>query len=236
MELFFSLPEACALIVAFIGLLALDIKNRTWSILMFVGSLFLVFISGTRSIWLTFPLVVGLRYLFTTSKVYGVVFLFTLMSVVSFTTLSLPPLSELILDTYGNTVRSTAEARGDSTEVRQKIYTRTLEQIPDNLLLGHWMPGPTVLPGFELGRVGTHSFILGTLLYRAGLFGTGIFTAFWVSSYFWFYKTRHGRPLSCYGLLILFTLLSPVMEFGDIRLWMLFLLAAAMRSPQEIVT
>lgn len=211
-------------------------RNKVWSILMFVGSLFLIFVSGTRSVWISFPLVLGLRYLFTSSKVYGFVFLFTLMSVVSFTTLSLPPLTDLIINTYGNTVKSTAEARGDSTEVRQKIYTRTIEQIPENLLLGHWQAGPTVLPGFELGRIGTHSFILGTLLYRAGLVGTAIFTTFWVSIYFWFYKTRSGRPLSCYGLLILFTLLSPVMEFGDIRLWMLFLLSAAMRSPKVKVT
>jgi hypothetical protein len=151
---------------------------------------------------------------------------------VSFVTLSLPPVTDSISTFFEETTESVGEARADSTEVRNEIYKRTIERIPDNLIFGHWVTGETVLPGFDIARVGSHSFILGNLLYRLGLIGTLLFIVFWISLFIWFYQTREGRPSVGYCLLIFYTLLCVVMEFGEPVALMIPLLSAAIRSPK----
>lgn len=207
---FFPVPEAFATVVCFIILLALDIKNRLWSVLLFSSSTFLLFLSGTRALWLIFPIVLCIRYVLIFGKVWGPSLIYAFIAIVSFVMLSLPPVTNFVSETYTNTTEAASNLRQDSTEVRTKIYTRTLDAIvtePDKLILGRGVPGPTVLPGYEPARLGTHSFILGTLLYRCGLLGTGIFLAFWVSLFLKFYKTRAARPI-CSLLVILYITIS----------------------------
>ncbi len=228
---FFLYPELGALVISYIGFIALDIKNRRWSGLLFCGCLFLLFISGTRSVWITFPVVLALRYLFTIGKVWGSSILFGLLAVTSFITLSLPAVTDLITNTYTGTVKATTSFRANSSEVRQLIYQRTLERIPDNFFLGHGVAGPTVLPGFAPARIGSHSFILGTLLYRSGLVGTGIFLVFWVSLISWFYNTRNDRPVSSYCLILLVTLCASSMDLAGALLPLILLLCILVRLP-----
>ena len=228
---FFIIPEILALVVAYINLVSLDIKNRLWSILLFTGSFFLVLVSGTRSVWLLLPIIVILRYTFVYGRIWGYALPLAIVSLISFATLSFPSVTNSLLEVYNSEAQTVGEVRADSTEVRGEIYQQTLEAIPDKPMFGHWVVGPTVAPGFELGRVGTHSFILGTLLYHIGIVGTLIFLTFWISFVAWLYQTRQGRPLSVFFLFILYTLLSTVMEFGELIACMLLLLAAVVGSP-----
>ncbi|MEA5594129.1 hypothetical protein [Rivularia sp. UHCC 0363] len=205
---FFPGPEALALVMGFVSLLSLDIKNRLWSLLLLFGSAFLLLTSGTRSVWVSLPIVIGLRYLLTTGKVFGPAFICGLLAIVSFSSLSVPIISNTVIDKVTNTAQATANARADSTEVRGEIYRLTAKGIEnaDNsqLIFGHVVPGIGVLPGYEPAKVGTHSFILGTLLYRGGLLATGFFLTFWISLLWWLYKTRQNRPSS----LLIFLLFS----------------------------
>lgn len=228
---FFIIPENLALAAGYIVLLSLDIKNKLWSLLLLAGGVLLLLLSGTRAGWLAVPIVIMLRYTFSIGKVWGYALPLALIAALSFSTLSIPPVTSSILDVYTERAQEVGKARADSTAVRGKIYEETLRAIPDKLYFGHWVAGPTVLPGFELGRVGTHSFVLGTLLYRHGVVGAVLFASFWMSLFSWLYKTRKGRPLSGYGLLILYTLLSSTMEFGEVIAWMIVLLSAVVRDP-----
>ncbi len=228
---FFVIPEVLALVVGYISLLALDIKNRLWSILLLVASLFLLLVSGTRSVCIALPIVFVLRYVFAIG-IQGYCITLAMIAGLSFATLSIPPVTDSITNIYTESIEVVGESRADSTRVRADIYQGTIEHIPDHLFFGHWVPGPTVLPGFELGRIGTHSFVLGTLLYHLGLMGSGLFVAFWIALFAWFYQTREGRPRSSYCLLILYTLLSVAMEFGEMVGIMLILLAVIVRQPK----
>ncbi len=227
---FFIIPEIFALVVAYINLVSLDIKNSLWSIFLFTGSLFLVLLSGTRSVWLLLPVILILRYTFIFGRIKGYALPLALLAIISFTTLSFPKITDTIFEVYKSQTQAVGEVRADSTEVRADIYKETLKAIPDKPIFGHWVVGETVLPGFELGRVGTHSFILGTLLYHLGIVGTLLFIIFWISFAAWLYQTRKGRPLSVFFLLILYTFLSIVMEFGELISCMLVLLAAVVET------
>lgn len=212
---FFPGPEALALVMAFVCLLSLDIKNRLWSFILLFSSVFLLLTSGTRSVWVSLPIVLGLRYLLTTSRIFGPAFICGLLAIVSFSSLSVPIINNLVIDNVMNTAEATANARADSTEVRSEIYRLTMEGIEkaDNsqFIFGHVVVGEGVVLGYEPAKVGTHSFILGTLLYRGGLLGTGFFLTFWISLLWWLYKTRCDRPL-CLFMFILFSLTFITME------------------------
>lgn len=212
---FFPGPEALALVMAFVSLLSLDIKNRLWSFLLLFASVFLLLTSGTRSVWLSLPIVLGLRYLLINGKIFGPAFVCGLLAIVSFAFLSVPIISNTVIDRVTNTAEATANARADSTEVRSEIYRLTMKGIENashsQLIFGHVVNGEGVLTGYKPAKVGTHSFILGSLLYRGGLLGTGFFLTFWISLLWWLYKTRYGRP-SCLFIFVLFTLTFTTME------------------------
>jgi hypothetical protein len=196
---FFPVPEDFALIAGFTVLLALDIKKRIWSLPLLSAGLFLLFLSGTRSNWLVLPIVLALRFIFEARKMGGAFLSSALIAFVGFFTLSLPLITDLITDTYTTTEEATGHLRQDSTQVRAKIYERTWNAIvdaPEDFLLGRGVPGLTVLPGYEPAKVGSHSFILGTLLYRMGLLGTVTFLVFWTSLFLKLYTTRSSRPSS----------------------------------------
>ena len=236
LSLFFQYPEFLALVTGFIGLVALDLKNRLWSWLLLVACIFLIFLSATRAVWLAFPLVIGLRYLLHNfSKPWVAPIVFGLIAIVSFTALSLPPATDLISDSLTQSAQSVNELRENSTELRLEIYRQTWEGIQANPLWGYSSKGPAVDPNVPYGRVGSHSLILGRLLYLNGFVGTVLFGVFWVSLLVWLYQTRAGRPLSCFWVLIFYTLVSPSLElvYEMPASWMLIVLCTAIRHSKQ---
>ncbi|BAC91656.1 O-antigen ligase family protein [Gloeobacter violaceus] len=228
---FFLTPEIFGLVAGYLVLVALDLKNRLWSLALLGGSLFLLLLSGSRAVLLAMPLVLLLRYAVSLGKERGPALLCILVAALGFTCLAVPPVTNFLVDTTVGTVEAANDFRAGSTRVRMLIYERTLDRIPDELWTGHTEPGEPVFSSFSLGRVGSHSFILGNLLYRSGVLGTALFVLFWSALCWWFFRTRRGRPLSSFGLLLLLVLLSPLMVFGSELVGMLILLAATVYTP-----
>jgi hypothetical protein len=222
---FFSGPEALALVMAFVCLLALDIKHKLWSSLLFSGAFFILLTSGTRAVWVSLPVMLCLRYLLTAGKVFGPAFICGLLAVLCFTGLTFTPTANLI----------SANARADSTEVRNEIYRLTIDEIGTasdwNLFFGHVVTGKGVLPGYAPAVVGSHSFLLGSLLYRGGLIATGLFFVYWVSLLSWLYKTRNSRPL-CLLIFVLFSLTFTTMEL-EMPVMPISLLCVMMRDGKN---
>lgn len=214
-QFFFSHYQACAAFLGFIGLIALDLKNRFWSLLLLAACIFLMILVASRSVWLAFPVAVFIRFLLTTGKVGGSWLLFALIAVVSFITLSLSPVTDLILNTYTGTKTAVSDFRQGSTQARAEVYQETLERIPDKLLFGYKVEGPATSNDNLQGEgppVGSHSFFLGGLLYKGGLIAAGFFITFWTALIMWLYNTRIGRPMSWFPLILLFSLLLCVTE------------------------
>ncbi|NET62923.1 MAG: hypothetical protein F6K63_00340 [Moorea sp. SIO1G6] len=235
---FFPGPESLALTVGFTSLLALDLKNRLWSVLLFSASIFILLTSGTRSVVLTLPLVLCLRYLLTAGQTFGLWFLCGLIAVTSFTTLSIPPVTNIIFNSVVSTAEAAGEARADSTEVRGEIYRRTIDGIVNSsntvFLLGHVKTGEGVLPGYAPAVVGSHSFLLGTLLYRSGVIGTSLFAISWISLILWLYKTKSDRPMAGLLIFIIFSLTFCVMEC-ELPVMPISLLCVLMqKSPKQL--
>jgi len=204
-SMFFSYPEFFGLVAGFIGILALDIKHRLWSGLLFLACLFLIVLSATRIVVVAFPIVVVLYYVISNfRKLWGPPIIFALMAVVSFTTLSIPQTSDLVFSRITDSLQAVNQVRQASTETRLEVYRQTWEGIQENPFWGYQSPGE--------GGAGTHSVILGNLLYQRGLVGTVIFIFFWISLFIWFYKTRAGRPLTCFCVWLLYTLVSPTLQ------------------------
>ncbi|MBX2862946.1 MAG: O-antigen ligase family protein [Leptolyngbyaceae cyanobacterium MAG.088] len=231
---FFHGPESLSLIISFILLLALDLKNRGWSTLLFGGSFFLLLLSGTRSAALAMIAVLSLRWLLKTGKSWRFPFLCALLAIASFTILSVPPITKVIFDVSTSTVQATGNIRQDSTEVRGLIYEKTLDAISNSpnavFLFGHVVEGPTVLRGYEPATIGSHSLYLGTLLYLRGIVGTGIFMSYWVALLTWLYQTRHGRPLSCLLMFIVFSITFCVMAFEPVVQYLILLCSMTRQS------
>ncbi|MGF1522025.1 MAG: hypothetical protein ACFBSF_06870 [Leptolyngbyaceae cyanobacterium] len=213
---FFPGPESLALIAGFISLLALDIKSKKWSILLFLTAIFILLTSGTRSVALILPLALIVRGLFTTRQAFGLWFLCALLATLSFTTLSVPSITNQLLETFTSTVEVAGEARADSTAVRGDIYQGTLDGILQSsnrqFLFGYVTTGETVLPGYDPARIGSHSFWLGTLLYRSGVVGTLIFIIFWISLIGYVYQHASDKPIVCRLMFIMLTFCLVVME------------------------
>ena len=231
---FFPGPETSALLVAFVSLLALDIKNRFWSLLLFFTSIFLLLTTGTRSVWIALPVVLLVRYLLIAGKRLGIVFICGLIAIASFLTLSIPPVSNLVFSSLTDTAEATSNFREDSTEDRGEIYRRTIEAIVDSsnatFLFGHIKRGETVVKGYAPAKVGSHSFYLGALLYRSGLVGTVIFLTYWISLILWLYNRRTDRPLSVLLVFLLFSLTFCVIEI-ELSIMSLSLLCVTLYQP-----
>ncbi|MGJ3245674.1 MAG: hypothetical protein ACFE0I_06310 [Elainellaceae cyanobacterium] len=213
---FFPGPEALALVAGFISLLALDIKNKIWSGSLFLAACFILLTSGTRSVIVVLPLVFAVRTLFTVGKTFGFWFLCALIATLSFSSLSVPPITQTLFNTFVDTTEIVGSARADSTEVRSEIYQGTIDGILEGserqFWLGYVKTGDTILLGYDPARIGTHSFWLGTLLYRAGVIGSLIFLVFWVSIIWTVYQERSTKPVVCLLTFLLFMLTFMVME------------------------
>lgn len=228
---FFGNNQPCAAFLGFTGLLVLDIKNRFWSLLLIVGCIFLLSLSATRSVWLAFPAALIIGFLLKSSKVKGAWLVFALLAIVSFSTLSIPPITNLVFNTATDTATAVGEVRGGSTAGRLNVYKQTLQEIPNKPFFGHKVEGEkvtTTVGNDPFGpEVGSHSFILGVLLYRGGLVGFGLFATFWGSLIFWFHNTRFNRPTNWFSEILLFSLqlnvtgLQLTMTMGILMLMML---------------
>lgn len=230
---FFGNNQPSATFLGLASLVALDVKNRFWSLLLLGGCIFLMSLTATRSVWVALPIVVLVYFLLTSGKFGGAWLVFALIAVVSFSTLSLPPVTDLVFNAYSGTATAVRDVRPGSSEVRNEIYKQTLKQIPDKLLFGHKVEGERVVTTVADGTgpaIGTHSFILGDLLYKGGLVAAGIFATFWASLIIWFYNTRVGRPTCWFPILLFFSLTSTV-SFLHWMLPICTLLCMVIRRP-----
>jgi hypothetical protein len=235
---FFPYPEDFALVTGLMGLIALDAKDAKRTPWLLGASIFLLFLSGTRSNWLVFPAILVLRYLMVTAqKRGGKILLLALASALSFTLLSLPGVIDGLSDSIDSLSASTGNFRQDSTEVRSLIYQRTWEKIveePDyRLWLGRGQPGESVLPGYAPAQVGTHSFILGSLLYRSGLVGLGLFSSFWLGLIGKIYQTRQQRPHSALLMLLYLSLTFITMDVATTNFLVLLISVLHTESSTE---
>lgn len=207
---FFGNNQPCAAFLGFAGLLVLDIKNRFWSLLLIVGCAFLLSLSATRSVWLALPAALIIGFLLKSSKVKGAWLVFALLAIVSFSILSVPPVSNFVFNTATGTATAIGDVRGGSTAGRLNVYKQTLQEIPNKPFFGHKVEGEkvtTTVGNDPFGpEVGSHSFILGILLYQGGLVGFGLFVTFWASLIFWFYNTRDSRPATWFSQMLFFSL------------------------------
>ena len=210
---FFPHPTVSSFAIGFAGLIVLDLENRWWSLPIVTICTFLILICQSRNAWLALSIVLAARWLITTGKTGGLAFLLTLFAITSFTTLSLPSVTDWISETYTNTVEAGSNFRKDSTDTRNEIYYKTWNKVVEEPFLGHGVNGAPVQPGYEFATIGSESFILGTLLYKSGLLGTGVFLVFFVSLLTRLYKTRRNRPLCCFLMLFYFSIACLFTEF-----------------------
>ncbi|MES1021689.1 O-antigen ligase family protein [Gloeocapsa sp. BRSZ] len=235
-QLFFIFPSFFALFVGFLSLVSLEIKNRLWSWLLFVACVFLLLLSATRAVWVALPIVLGLRYLFSNyGRRWVPVLVFALIAVGSFLVFSLPVFTDLVLNQFTDLADTINNYRADSSSTRLEIYRQTWLGILENPLWGHLTTGPTInayAQDYEI--VGSHSVLLGNLLYLNGIVGTGLFLSFWFSLLYWLYKTRAGRPLLCFCLWFLYTFVAFTMDtaYGMSISSLPILVSIAIRNPQ----
>ena len=213
---FFQGPEALALFLSFVSLTALDIKERWWAIALIALCFFLLLTSGTRSVLSSLPIVFLIYYANVFTKKVGTWATSGLIAIACFFLLSVPPIAQPLLNTALDTSTTIANTRADSTEVRSEIYRRTWQEIVNGsypeYLFGHFGPTETVLPGYAPSTIGSHSFYLGTLLFRSGLIGTSFFVLYWFSLIFFILNAEHRAPSSSLAILTLFTITFCVME------------------------
>ena len=210
---FFPHPTVSSFAIGFAGLIALDLKNRWWSLPIVVACAFLILICQARNAWLALSIALLVRWLIIAGKTGGLAFLLSLFAITSFTTLSLPSVTDWISETYTNTLEATSNFRKESTDTRSEVYYKTWTQFIEEPFLGHGVNGPPVQPGYEFATIGSESFVLGALLYKSGLLGTGVFLVFYISLLTRIYDTRKDRPLCCFLMLLYFSLASLFTEF-----------------------
>ncbi|MBW4689886.1 MAG: O-antigen ligase family protein [Komarekiella atlantica HA4396-MV6] len=210
---FFPHPTVSSFAIGFAGLIFLDLKNRYVSLGLASICVLLILIAQTRNAWVALSIVFVVRWLIISGKERGITFILILFSITIFATFSIPQGTDYVTETYTNSVEATSNLRKESTEGRQLIYERTWERFIEEPLFGHGVNGPSVTPGYEFARIGTESFILGTLFYKSGLLGTGAFLIFYISFLGKLYQTRHDRPICSFMMLLYLSLASTVTEF-----------------------
>lgn len=216
---FFPHPTVSSFAIGFAGLIFLDINKRYFSLGFAFICGFLILIAQTRNAWVAIPIVLIVRWLLTNGKKRGIAFILMLFAITSFITLSLPQVTDYITETYTNTVDTTRNFRKESTEGRQLVYQRTWENFIEEPLVGHGINGAEVLPGYEFAKIGTESFILGTLLYKSGIIGTGLFLTFFTSFMAELYYTKYDRPICSFMMMLYLSLASTVTEFMGLEIF-----------------
>lgn len=216
---FFPHPTIASFAIGFAGLIFLDTNKRYFSLIFGLICGVLILIAQTRSAWIFIPMVLVVRWLLKNSQQRGFAFILMIFAITSFTTLSIPNITDYITEKYTNSVEATSNFRKDSTEGRQLVYQRTWEQFLEEPLLGHGINGAEVLPGYEFAKIGTESFILGTLFYKSGILGTGIFATFFITFIAELYQTKNDRPICCFMMILYLSLASTVTEFMGLEIF-----------------
>ena len=233
---FFGDKQTCSAFIGFVALLALDIKNWLWSLLLLAACIFLMIWPEARSAWISLPVALFVRMLLTTGKVGGSWFLLALIALLSFGTISVPPVTNSIMNMTQDTATTVGDYRAGSTEARLEIYYQTLARILEKPIFGHKVSGISDDTshlddgGDKASKIGTHSVILGRFFYQNGLVGTGLFATFWLGIIIWLYDTRVGRPMCWFPILLFFTLMS-TFTFLHHMYTMGTLLCIVMRKP-----
>lgn len=231
---FFAHPTISSFAIGFAGLVILDVKKIYWSCPLSLICFFLIIICQARNAWLSLAIVLFIRWLFTCTKDKGIAFILMLFSITSFAALSVPPITDFLVDNYNQSIESTSNFRKASTDVRSTIYLRTWEEFLKEPFLGYGIPGAAILPGYDFAKIGTESFVLGCLFYRSGLLGTGIFLTFFIPFSTWLYQTRKQRPLSCFLMLLYFSLSSLVTDFMGPEIFIVLLCTMLNKSPKLV--
>jgi hypothetical protein len=226
---FFGGPTQAAVIGSAVLLVALDLRHRlAW--LLVAGAAFLVLLSQTRAAWVLLPLLLVLR-LFLYAGQRSRALLCGLLAALSFLLLAVPPVTDAVVSKVDETVGALNDFHRGSSDVRLLIYTRTLDLVPEQLWFGHGINGPTVLPGFDPARIGSHSFLLGTLLYKNGLVGTVLFLGFAGGYGAWLWRTRQGRPLACLLVPLLVLSNGAFEEFEAVQMLPLLVVPLLSNAP-----
>jgi len=231
---FFGHHQNC---IAFLGttiLLALDGRHRFWSLSLVGACLFLMSLTATRSAWLALPMALLVYILYRFANARGTWLLLAALAAASFLTLSLPPVTNYLAETVETTLQAVGDFRPGSTEDRLLVYRETFEGIGERPVFGHRIEGERVTHKASIyswdnkgAPVGSHSYILGSLLYQQGIFGTLLFAGFWISLLLWLYRTRRERPKSWlaamfyYNLLCFVTILQQTMMLGTLAYMMM---------------
>lgn len=210
-------PEPFGQFAAIIGIIALEVRNHIWSILLLISSIVLIGLSGTRNVWIAFPIILIIFCFSKTHRIGGTGLLLALMAAATFTVFSVPPITNEIQNIYLETKTYITEFREKSTEERSDIYEGTFEGIidnPTNFILGNRV---------KKGHLGTHSFILGDLLYLRGLIGAGLFIVFLTALVRWLNSTGHQKPTSSFLIIVLLCLNFATMAQVPSSLWAILL-------------
>lgn len=224
--------------IAFLGttvLLALDDRHRLRSLSLIGACLFLMSLTSARSAWLALPIVLVAYVLYRFANARRAWLLLAALGSASFLTLSLPPVTDYLTETVETTLQTVGDFRPGSTESRLLVYQKTFEGIGERPIFGHRIEGEPVTTSESIyswdgkgAPVGSHSYILGSLLYQKGIFGTLLFAGFWVSLLLWLYRTRRERPKSWlaallyYNLLCFVTILQQNMVLGTLGYMMMY--------------
>jgi len=216
---FFPHPTISSFAIGFAGLIFLDSNKRYFSLVLGLICGALILITQTRSAWIFIPIVLVVRWFLKNFQQRGLAFILTIFAITSFTTLSVPQVTDYITQTYTNSVEATSNFRKDSTQGRQLVYQRTWSEFLKEPIVGHGINGAEVVPGYEFAKIGTESFILGTLLYKSGIVGTGIFSTFFITFMAELYRTKNNRPICCFLMILYLTLASTVTEFMGLEIF-----------------
>ncbi|MEM8715228.1 MAG: O-antigen ligase family protein [Cyanobacteria bacterium P01_A01_bin.3] len=240
--LYFIYPELLGLISGAIACVALDIRpidRRTavWKWSMFALALLFILLSGTRIVMAAMLPILGLRWLWSNWHRRSFRTLaFTAAAIMAFGLLVLPSGHEFLASHVTGTLTSANEFRADSSSLREEIYRQTWRAFVDNPIWGYAVKGESVDPYISFAVLGSHSFILGNLLYTNGLAGSSLFVSFWALILRWLYRTNAmqlSSPLCICGLYSLASItMSGVFDEPLASLFLiLFISVGWQRSP-----
>lgn len=197
---FFIHKQYGAAFLGFLSLFALELKNRYWSGALFVTSLILLYINTSRTVFLALPLAIASRFLLVFLRGKLAPLSLAIASFACFTFLSVYPVTYGLFEATNTSAEAIGGINQASTETRAYLYTETIKRIPNRLWFGHRLEERMALSEMkddetgqiEIGRdyrIGTHSLILGDLLYHRGVVGTAIYLGFFIALVKDFYRT-----------------------------------------------
>ncbi|MGK7910103.1 MAG: O-antigen ligase family protein [Synechococcus sp.] len=200
--LYFIYPELLGLISGAFACVALDLRptdSRTviWKWSMFALALLLIVLSGTRIVMAAMLPILGLRWIYSNWHRHSFrTLVFTVAAAMAFGFLMLPSGYEFLSSHITGALTSANEFRASSSSLRGEIYRQTWNAFVDNPIWGYAVKGESVDPYISFAVLGSHSFILGNLLYTNGLAGSALFVGFWALMLRWLYRTSAMQPAS----------------------------------------